>query len=229
MKRKFYVYLFIVFTLFMFCNVSADTCPSSEMDRLKNLANKIEYSRIVEWDTDVGENGEYKYPRFYINMQNLNKELRVFIENTQKSGEYLEIKGDSEGKGSVGPFYKDQKANITIRAYTANACSGKVVTTKTIKMPYLNLNSYDPICSEYIDFEYCKEFLDESITEEEFGKALSIYLKNRTSNYTTNNENKNSSFSFSNSYVLAGIIAISVILITLVIVFIIRKRKKNQI
>ena len=230
MKRKIIFLLLAI--IFISTNVKAATCPNSEMEELKKIAEKIEFSYYQKWDTaNHLDNGkEYIYPKFYITASNLNKKLKVLVENDFLKDDYVEFKGDADGKATVGPFYTGDKITITIRAYTETGCSSKVVTTKIIKMPYLNLLSYEPECSVYTDFEYCDEFTEEKITAEKFGAELKKYLEKKrgiNNNAKRNNNSENKAQNQKTNYLLIGGISIGAIIIVGLFTF--WKKKRNNI
>lgn len=229
-------WLFLIIVL-LFCfnlNVKAEnTCTSSEMARLKNLAEKVDLTYDYGWKFyEKGKDGhEYYYEDFTIIAANLNKELKVLIEEDYLTGKYREFKNDGTGSGKINGFINGTKVTITIRAYTANECSGKILLTKTLQLPYFNssYSTYYMSCENYPDFKYCKQFLDEKITDKMFLEELDKYIiENKGTNSLDNNiANSNNSSLIANVKIIAVIIA--AILLLVVLVTIIKKKQKNKL
>lgn len=203
MKKKtmFIIGLFVMF--FCYINVyAADACESSELSRLRKLAEKVDFDysyEIKELTTPGGTVN--KYIEYSISAINLNDDLQVVIMEDYFANKFTEFKGDSEGKATLKPFLEGDKVNITIYAYTENACSGKKITTKTITLPYYNkfydlddcrlvrdydycmVKYYKEYCDDFQTFKYCQKFIDESVSQEKFDDKLNDFRKGKYPRY----------------------------------------------
>ena len=217
--------LLIIIVIFSF-NVYADTCSKDELARLKNIANQVELTYEYEPMYTTMNNHKYLFLNFTIIATNVTKELKVNYETDFFNGDYEEFKVEN-GVGKLSGFEDGENATITIRAYTNNECSGKVLLNKTIKMPYLNpMYYYYNNCSDYPDFEYCQPVTEKKITNEFFLKEFYKYLgktdKNIENNDTTIDE-KNSNL------VTISIIIASLLVLIVIITVIYKKRKKSRL
>lgn len=222
----------IIVLLFCFnLNVkAANTCSSSEMARLKNLASHVEFTYDYEWEllyNDKISDIEYKWPNFTITATNLNKELKVMVEENYLQGNYKEFKDNGNGVGSLKNFSSSEKITITIRAYTNNACSGNVLTTKVVQLPSLNSHYYSNICKESLDFEYCAQFVDKKISDEEFNNAYSKWSNKNSNNNSTSQENIIDNNNSTQNIKIIVIIVIAIIIVVILIILIAKRRKNN--
>lgn len=237
-KIKIIIGVFLVFMCAM--NVYADeVCESSELTRLRKLAEKVDFSYDYEIKELTTPNGVVnKYLEYSINAINLNPELQVVVGNNYHTNNVPEFKGDNSGKATLNGFAEGEKVKITIYAYVANACSGKKITTKTINLPYRNKYHDSDECRTSTDYEYCRkdntrnfcdlmqkfkycqEFLDEPVTQEKFNSKLNEYLNsNPQTRYKI-------TFVESNKYLIPMIVG-GIVIIGIGIYLII-KRKKNK-
>lgn len=233
MKKTLY-FIILAIICILSLNVKAATCSTNVLEELKDLAKKIEFTYDVQWDKDKHKDTkkEYLYPRFYITATNLNSRLKVLIEDNFINDNYVEFKGDKEGKATVGPFYAGDKVTITIRAFTSDECSTKVIMTKSMKMPYLNLLSYEPVCSVYTDFEYCQEFVEEKISADKFNDEFKKYIEKKTPTDTNSQPTQNTkteSKTILSKTLLIIIPSIVGIMIIIFITLMIRQRRKKLI
>ena len=216
MKRIKYL-LFVILLLLSF-NVKAETCESSEMTRLKELAKKVEF------DYDYKIDGEEA--SFSINAVNLNEDLMVLIIKNYYAGDYREFKGDT--KATLTGFSEGEKVVITIKAFVPNPCSGNTVTTKTIKLPYYNKYYDEEKCKGNEDFKYCKELIDRNINENEFNKQFELYLKNKEEKQKEEPEKKVEETNNLFIFIIVGIVLI-IVISTFLIMSIIKRRRKNRL
>lgn len=213
---KKYILMLISFLLIIsYKDVFAiDACTTSEMKRLKELANNVNY--VAEIDYEMIENSkidEEKFVSAFYNIKIINSssDLKIYYE---RDGYKYEIENNYIESVEEGEI------KLYIYAYTANLCVDELIMTKTIQLEELNSYYYynKEKCKQHSDFEYCQEFHDNDLSFEEIEKEFNEYLKTNDSNSILPNANNYTLYIF--------IIAISVILI-IVIVFIINKKRKS--
>ena len=135
------VYLVIMFIAIFSVQINvyaADTCSNEEMARLKELAEKIEFTYDYEWVEfryDEENDIMYRYPNFTITAKKLSEELNVIV---QKDKEFFEFEDNGDGIGHLNGFLTGDKLGIIIRANVENGCMDKNVVTKNIAIPILN-------------------------------------------------------------------------------------------
>lgn len=211
--------IFFLLILFSF-NVWADTCKTDELKRLKELASNVVFKTNYEIKTTDGVN----YAEYTITAYNLNKELKTLVVWDYYAGKYQEFKYNDSKEATLGKFIDGEKVKISIYAYTANACSGKEVSTKIIKMPYYNDYYDEDFCSRNPDFEYCLPVVEKKITKNTYDKALKKYLYIDVIEDETKEENNNKT----NLWIIMGSI-IGLIIIVVFFIFMNQRRKKSAI
>lgn len=228
MNKNKIIILIMAFFLSLSFKVNADTCPSSEMNRLKNLANKVDLTYDYEWKVlKKVDNVDYMYPVFYITAINLNKELKVMIENDYLSDDYLEFVDNGTGSGTLKNFNYGQTIEVTIRAFTSNDCAGKIVATKKVSLPYFNVYHYDDVCEDNKDFKYCSMFLENNISSEKFAQELEKFIKNGNKNVDDASDESNIRGAFNTYLLIVGVVLIVVILLITIVIY--KNKKKNEL
>ena len=218
-------YLLLVILMLLTINVkAANSCESSELQRLKELAKKVVF------DYDYKVNGDDV--EFTINATNLNKELKVLIIENYYAGKYREFKGDETG--TLGGFKSGERVVITIKGYVPNDCSGVTVLTKTVKLPYYNWFYSENRCRGHEDFKYCKRLIDNDISEEVFEREYDKHLDSIVEKYekekaeeqkaeeSKEEENKD-------IFIIIGVGLLIAAIISMLIAIIVKKRKKNKL
>ena len=230
MRRKIYFLLMLFVILLFNMDANADTCSSSELARLYNLASHVEFTYDYEWKVYKEKNDKYTYPSFYIVANNLNEELKVLIENDYLNGDYIEFKNNGNGMGIIDNLSGGANIVISIRGYSKNDCSGKLIMTKRIKLPILNLFSYEDACIEYTDFKYCNNFLDEKITYDKFASELNNYLKIKNEASISASTIKLDNSSKNTNPVIKIVFAIVILMVIVGIsIYIIVKKQKERL
>ena len=214
---------FLLIVLFFVINVNAATCDKNELARLKNIAKNVEFETNYEIKEENGE----ETADFSIIAHNLNDDLKVNYEKNFLKGNYKEFVNDGTNTGKLSGFTSGQKVNITIRAYTDNGCTTKVLLQKTVNLPYLNKNYYifTGICENYPEFKYCKPVFDREISINEFMNEFNLYNKSSETIEEVNNEKDN------NNYIIFIVIGSLILLLVIIVVFAIiyKKKKRNSI
>ena len=218
-------YLFLIYIFFICLNVSAlNECTSEEMTRLKELADNVsfQYKANVE-DVKLLEEDEYMYKEAYYTIQafNIDSSLKVHVKD---SDIYF-----SNQEDDMSGFMNGENVIIEFIAYTKNLCSGKVITTKTINLPYFNLFSLRNECKDYPEFKYCSEYGDYSISEEEFLKELGIYQQNSGNSNNKNKDSEKSAFiAFLEKYEFEISLTIGIIGFILLTLIVIKKNLEKD-
>ena len=210
--------IILVIILLLTMNVKADsTCDSKEFKRLKDLAKKIEF--------DYGYTIENEDIDFYIHAVNLNEDLKVLIVYDYFNDDYKEFVGKKEA--TLNGFKTGEKVIITISGFVPNSCSGEVVLTKTIRLPYYNLFYDRNKCVGNEDFKYCKELINDNITQSDYDDAFELYLKNKEESKikeTYEKEVENTKL-----HIIIGSIVVALVLISALVIYIIKRIKKNSL
>jgi len=220
--KKYLLILIFLICMFPFLNVYAvDKCTTEEMNRLKELANNVEFTytnEIIEVEDEEG--GFYEKNIYKISILNDNIDLKY---KYRISGDSNQLEIDKEKFSSLN-FYGGEKLVISIYAYTTNLCTGKSLKTKTLTLPHYNYfyRENEEVCKEYPDFKYCEEFMDTSdLTKEQFNLELEEYKDDLNKLLNNNND---SGFSI----VDIVFATVALILIIIVIIAVIRYKKKDR-
>ena len=223
--KKYCFFLATIFTLIININVFAENkCTNSEMERLKKLAEKIEFKYDYEIKEEKNNDDDfYKYAEFSIKATNLSNELKTLVVYNYYTGNYLEF--NESNKGVLKGFTEGEKVNIVIKAYTNNDCVEKTVLTKTINLPYYNELSDSEICQENPNFKYCSILLEQKVSNDTFINELE-----NTFNTEKVEEKDDGELTLSNnSYIIYIVVALFVVFIVLGILFMQKKRRKEEL
>ena len=212
MKRIF----LICMMLFTF-NVYAK-CDSNELNRLKELAKKVEFTYQYTGD----KNNQY----FDITASNLHEDLKVLIIKDYYMDDYQEFKYNSKKTFKLSKFENDSKVKITIKAFVPNECSGETVYTKTIDLPFYNSYQNSNECLQYPDFKYCQEFLDNSISKTTFDSALHDYIEDKENISSEDPVEEKKDYGF---IIFLVVIILLVIMGTFGIMLVIKNKKANEL
>jgi len=223
MKKIIYVLTFLLVLNVMVVKAAdlSTTCTNEELERIKELAKKVEINYEYELK-EINQNGEtVKYPVFSLVATNLNNDLKVVISSKNKE---FEKKSDSTTSKLSG-FAEGDRVVVTIKAFVPNKCSGKTVLSKTIKIPYYNRFFENEKCKNYPEFKYCSEFTDTIINNNKFYDEFELYLANlqKTNNVEISEKESNTLL------ILSFIIIIIIILGVAIYKFIVIKRKKDEL
>ena len=216
-------YLLFVMLCCLFTNVKAvDDCTTEEMNRLRELANKVEFKTNYEIKENEADKqagySDYIDVIYTIDVINYNDDLKIYYIDLDNKKNELEIKNLNNIY-----FYENNKIQFQIYSYTDNLCTDELLRTITIDFPvysrYYHYNKEK--CQNNQEFKYCKEFYDNgNKTTKEIEKLFEEFL-NKDKN---NNKLINSTVNY-NIYIM---IATVLILSALLIYFIIKKIKKDN-
>lgn len=232
MKKIIYLVISVMFILGMQVRVNADTCSNEEIERLRGLVEKIEFSYDYNWVVyhyDEENDERYWRPIFTITVKNISDELKIDINSDSELyyGVYDEFQSNEDGIININGFRDSADVDIIIRAYIGNDCKDNIVSTEHIKLPTLNSKFYSETCKDYPNFKYCAKFVDKRITDEEFNIEFEKW-KNGELNNDDNSNILNSSNN--NNYLIVFLICLIVVvafIISLVVIY--RNRQSDNV
>ena len=162
-KKKCWILLIVFLLVIIKYQVYADeTCETSELSRLRKLAEKVDINYDYEFKELTTPGGKVnKYVDYSLTAINLNPDLQVALVDNYYENKFIEFKGDANGKATLKSFIEGDKIKVSIYAYVSNGCSGKLITTKTINLPYYNRFHDSEACKIVTDYNYCLKFYDE--------------------------------------------------------------------
>lgn len=200
---------------FSYINVSAiDACTTSEMTRLRELANNVEISYTYEIEIFEEENIFLIYD---LQVLNLHSDLKISYEN-KNSNEIIFLNNNNPTINGLG---ENETLIFYIYAYTDNMCVDTLLRTITVNLPIYNNYYYfnKERCEEYSDFEYCQEFMDVSdLSFEEIDNKFNEYLESlRIDKFAD---------TFKNNYIY--VIIGGVLILTIVVIIVIKKQKVKK-
>ena len=199
-----------IFLIMIFCvclNVKAiDQCSTEEMNRLKDLANKVQFKTNYNVHETESEGNIYGATASYnIELVNNNEDFKYYYSSSSIQKREINLNQISNitfSDGEVVTFY--------IYSYTTNLCTDELLRTETIKFPIYNSYYYinKDKCSEYPDFKYCREFMDiGNISYSEIDKEFEEYTKGDVKNKVLDFVQKNIYYVIGGGVILiAGII-----------------------
>ena len=212
--KKIRICLLIMIMLFTI-NVKADSCSDTEMARLKELANNVEFKSSYEI---IENSDEIQVAKYTIKVINMNDDLKILYRESSDS--VLEEISVSELESLK--FDGGYTLEFRIYSYTANVCTNKLLTTKKVEL--LKYNSYyaenKEKCDKYPEFKYCKEFMN--VKHSEFDKIDEEFSK-----YLAQNGNFSVTVKENNYiiYIIGGVVLFSLIGVGTLIA--IKRRKKK--
>ena len=202
---------------FSYINVSAiDACTTSEMTRLRELANnvKFNYNYKIEYES---EEDEELWMAYSFEILNYNDDLKIYLNDQSNLIDVNTFQNQEFSRGENITFY--------IYSYTDNLCTDELLRTIDVKLPVYNTYYYfnKERCEGYPDFEYCKEFMD--VSEYSFSEIDEMFQKyvdgdNIIDLITDDNYRL---------YFIFGGIGLILVIIIVCFIFIKRKRKKDDI
>lgn len=232
-EMRYLKYLLMVLVLLLQIKVNADNvCTTNEMENLKYLANKVEFTYDYDWvEYKVNESGDIsRYPEFTIHVSNLNDNLKVMIENDYLKNDYKEFENNGDGIGKISGFHDGETINVVIRAYTNSDCIGNLITVKKIQLPYLNSFYDSEICSKYNDFTYCKQFVEKKISIDEFiNEFKKEYIETNKTEKIDEIDNLKTNSNINKKLIIIILTAIAIVIISLGLFKIIKHRKNGEI
>lgn len=219
MRCKWYLFIIFIFAIFLIPNVYAEDCDSTDIKRLRVLANDVDIS--YEYNDDIYDSDGFKiFDTYKVVVSNLSDELYVIESKTN-----LDLRSYSVNDGSI-TIDRLYSGNKSFKIYSKN-CSNKLVRTYNVNLPKFNNYSNDPNCEGHENLEVCQKFYDSSnIDYEEFMSIIdnSDRKADDVDNDKSKDENKYIKFIKDNYiYISIG----SGVLIIIIIVLIVLRHKKR--
>ena len=220
-------YLLVIVLFFICRNAYAiDDCSTSEMQRLKELANNVD----IKYETKIEEVMNQSVVEdilvsYSLKIANYNDDLRLYY---KLGNEEKKLTTVQELESLI--FYEGNNIQIQVYSWTNNLCTNEILRTITLKLPMYSRFYYlhKEECSKYPDFKYCKEFINSSSLnfDDDIDKVEEAF-----NNYKKNNNVISVDDDIKvNSYYLIGAGALLLMLLVISIIIInIKRRKKNDI
>ena len=229
MKKKTIFILLFLIIIINFNVKAAGVCTNDELARLKKIAEKVDFSYDYEIIELKSENGYVtKFAEYTIKAVNLNPEINALIIKNIYTNNVMKFERKSDNTAVLGTFHDGDKIVITIEAYVKNECSGKKLLTKTIKLPYYNSNSQDPLCEVYSYCDGCDEFSEIDYNSvEKFENALQECIT-KENKQEAEKQNKNDEVKEEDHSKIIIISGAAILVIAVSVVIIIKIKKKNN-
>ena len=220
MRCKYYLLIIITFMLSLMNNVYAEDCDSTDIKRLRVLANDVDIS--YEYNDDIYDNDGFKiYDTYKIVVSNLSDELYVIESKTN-----LDLRSYSVVDGSI-TIDRLYSGNKSFKIYSKN-CSNKLLKTYSIKLPKFNNYSTDPNCEGHEDIEVCQKFYDSSnIDYYEFMEMINNNDNKDADDNKSKGENKYIKF-IKDNYIYISIGG-GVLIIIIIVLIILRHKKRGAL
>lgn len=194
---------FIIISLcFIPIYINADVCSEA-----KNDADKITYSYKVIYD--VLDDAYFK-----VELKNLTDKL--YIED-----EY----GKELKKNTFKVFRNSEPQEVEVPIYDKNLTCEEPVKILKINLPTYNRLSKDKICQGIEDYKYCKETLEENISEEQLRSNINSFKKSLKDKGLLKEEIKEEK---SRSTIIIILINIALILAIFIILKLKRSKEKGH-
>lgn len=213
-------YLLFVLLMFFTINVKAeDKCERKELNRLRELARKVEFDYDYKMIDDIAV--------FSLKAVNLNSDLKVMIVEDFYMDKYKEFKDNDTHMASIDGFTSGDKVAVTIIGYVPNMCSGEILLTKTIKIPYYNYFYNNDNCEGNEDFKYCKLLVDTNLSQKTFDNQYTAYLMEKNT-VKENNEIQVIEKDFRVLKIINAIAA-SIGILALIAIVVIKRIRRNSL
>ncbi|MBR1414152.1 MAG: hypothetical protein IJ574_05760 [Bacilli bacterium] len=232
MKKTFNLVLTTVL-LGVFCclPVKAAECSNDLYQAADKVKVSNEFVEEIDNETDIVLSNGSKPMMLVdnIKIENVTNQMTIVVTETKNNtSNTYNYSNSNNGTITIKDTIVRKVKNYTIDIYASDStnCGG----TK-LKVKYLETLAYNPYskstrCEGNEKFEYCKEYLNREITEEEFQKKLSEYLGE-----DEGENDKEGILAFINKHKVLLIIIISLLVIGGTTTIIIRRRKgvdKNE-
>lgn len=204
---------YLVFTLFLFVflcfDVSAATCDSNDIARLKEIAKNVTVT--YEYDRESSDLGSFGL--YLVTVSGLTEEIYGIVDL---------------GSEQKGFFYTDDNSGVVEKHFTNGSnklniystdCQ-EVIRTIKVELPYYNdFSTYEQCDGISGDELYvCNEFLDKQISYSTFENEIKKYKNNLKEEVKKTNV-------YSKWFLVIGIVVVLVVLICIGV----RKIKNNKL
>ncbi len=222
MRGKWYLFIIFIFSMFLVPCVYAEDCDSTDIKRLRVLANDVDIS--YEYNDDIYDSDGFKINDTYkVVVSNLSDELYVMESKTN-----LDLRSYLVNDGSI-TIDRLYSGNKSFKIYSKN-CSNKLLRTYSVKLSNFNNYSTDPNCEGHEDIEVCQKFYDSSnIDYVEFMRLIEK-SDNEDKNKDSDSKNEDSKYirfiKDNYIYIFIGSGVLIIIIITLIVL---RHKKRGAL
>lgn len=219
MRCKWYLVIVIIFVMLFNSNVYAESCDSTDIQRLRVVADDVDIS--YEYNDDIYDaDGFLIYDTYKVIISNLSDELYVIESKTN-----LDLRNYSVNDGSItiDRLYSGKK---NFKIYSKN-CDNKVLKNYSVNLPKFNSYSTDPNCEGHENLDICQKFYDSSNVD--YNEFMKLIEKSDNENENKDNDNKKEDSKYI-KFIKDNYIFISIgggVLILVIIMLIILKHKKR--
>lgn len=224
MRKTLKYFIFTIILSFSLCfNVEAE-CSYQERKEMLKAAKEI----AITMETIEKENNKYEF-KYYVT--NLPENLFITYYNTNQGTEnYISYKNLTD---NMYTFIDDNYLMVYEYVFEITSlnpnCYGYELYKKKVKKPMYNIYSENTNCNteEFVNFKYCKKFLEEDplLTEDKFYSSLISYNANLSPTVPVQETEEQN---FIQKYLIYIITIPVVTAITITIIIIIRK-KRNEL
>lgn len=219
MRGKWYLFIIFIFSMFLVPCVYAEDCDSTDIKRLRVLANDVDIS--YEYNDDIYDSDGFKiYDTYKVVVNNLSDELYVI-----ESKANLDLRSYSVVDGSI-IIDRLYSGNKSFKIYSKN-CSNKLLRTYSVKLAKFNYYSTDPNCEGHEGLEVCQKFYDSSNID--YYEFMEMIEKGDNEDKNKDSDNKKEDSKYI-KFIKDNYIYISIgggVLILIIIVLIVLKHKKR--
>ena len=209
MIKKLTLFLFVMFSsIILFPNLVNAECSEEEKHDLNKLVENIQ----VKYE-HTGNN------LFKVTLYNVPDNI---------TGSCMLGMFDETTNYSAQNFIGGYLYNLFFIANEKNECGMAVLNDKKITIPIYNIHFEKEICKKkkYNNFEYCQEFVDKEISEEEFNKKLLEFDKKNVEKEEVNN-NFNIVEFLKDNILFIGLSILTIVIVAICVIYV--KRKKSKI
>lgn len=158
MKKYFVLLITFIFFITILDVKAVDECSTSEMKRLKEIANNVQFK--TNYEMDIYEDSEVSSVSliYSIDIFNFSEDLKIFY-NTEYADERIELKSN---QNKITDLSEGDKITFYIYSYTNNLCTDEILKKVSVELPVYNRYYYynKEKCDLHSEFKYCKEFMD---------------------------------------------------------------------
>lgn len=217
MRCKWYlvIVIVIVFILLFNSNVYAESCDSTDIQRLRVVADDVDIS--YDYLDNYYEDGFLVNGVFKITINNISDELYIV-----ESNDNLDLRNYSINDGSIA-IEKMYTGDKNFKIYSKEC--GKLLKSIRIKLPYYNSLYEDDVCKDYKDkIDECSKLTDSVYTYSDVYTAVN---KNNVITDDNNDEKRTNFFNSKLFYTICG--GVLLFIVIFVILIINRRRKRGRL
>lgn len=175
MKRVFK--LILLFALFAIPEIVNASCDSTELYRLKQIANNVSYKYDY---IETKSNDGYSDVTFTITVSNVFDELYVVLAKDDTSDETQKVLlNKSNNEVVVKDIKPGTNQRFEIYASSKSMCLNDKLSSFYVNIPSFNRFYSDTLCDNSKEHEYCKKWVNVRVSKEEFVKELTNYNESK--------------------------------------------------